>query len=658
MLDIPIRVGGETTGVICFEHIGHQRQWRLEEQNFAAYLAHLVALAIEARDRQQAQAALHHSEATKQAIIEAIPDLLIRLRADGTYLEFVSNSDFNIVHPDCLRDGITLFDVLPPAIAHERFLHIQEALRTGEIQIYEYQLPIADQLQHEEARIVPLENQEVLLMIRNIDDRKRAEEALRESEERFREIANTIHQFFFIRSAKTGQFLYISPAYEHIWGRSCDSLYRRPNSWLESVHPDDYDLVKQSMRQQFDGSSARREYRIIRADGAVRWITADISVVYDQASHPVRFVGLAEDITERKQAELELQRAKDTAESANRAKSEFIGRMSHELRTPLNAILGFSEVMQTDTTLPDDYRDYLTIIHHGGEHLLKLINDILAIAKIGHQDVVLQENTFNLHHLLSDVRQLLFPEFMAKQLTFQIECTPNVPSCIQADEIKLRQVLIHLLSNAIKFTQTGGITVRVSRDALPDGIQEISAPPSLCLLHVDVQDTGSGIAPHELAHVFDLFTQTEAGRKTEQGLGLGLSLCKQFVRAMGGDISIDSTLGQGTRVRFYISVTVLEDAAIDLNAVQSASLSPSTSLSLPPSPASPPQVTLDDLKTAMPDDWIIQLHHAAVRGLDQSIIQLIRQIPTHQAEVASTLLHWADEFQFHKIINLTKQLLP
>jgi len=141
---------------------------------------------------------------------------------------------------------------------------------------------------------------------REIAERQQVEQALRESEERFLEIAGIISQFFFVRSANSGQFLYVNPAYEKMWGRTCESLYQNPQSWMEAVHPDDRELVLDSLREQFQGNSVKREYRIIRPDGQERWVVADISVVRDETGQLLRFVGLVEDISDRKQIEEEL----------------------------------------------------------------------------------------------------------------------------------------------------------------------------------------------------------------------------------------------------------------------------------------------------------------------------------------------------------------
>jgi PAS domain S-box-containing protein len=291
-----------------------------------------------------------------------------------------------------------------------------------------------------------------------------------------------------------------------------------------------------------------------------------------------------------------LEKAKLEAEAANRAKSQFLSKMSHELRTPLNAILGFTQVMARDESLTTDQKDYLGIINRSGEHLLELINDILSMSKIEAGQVTLNPSRFDLYRLLDCLEEMLRLKATSKGIELIFERTPNVPQYIQTDDSKLRQVLINLLGNAIKFTQTGHVTLRVrvgenlhsnpelsqnlhlftssgnatlratstlsQRERLPLGttLHEQPARSLTLRLLFEVEDTGPGIAPEEMGMLFDPFVQTETGRKSMEGTGLGLPISQQFVRMMGGDISVSSTLGQGTTFTFDIQVSVATSA--------------------------------------------------------------------------------------------------
>ncbi|OWY68112.1 hybrid sensor histidine kinase/response regulator [cyanobacterium TDX16] len=248
-----------------------------------------------------------------------------------------------------------------------------------------------------------------------------------------------------------------------------------------------------------------------------------------------------------------LEQKAQEAEAANLAKSEFLANMSHELRTPLNAILGFSQLMSRDRSLNAAQLENLDTINRSGEHLLTLINDVLSMAKIEAGRTILNENSFDLYELLDSLEEMLRLKAEAKGLQLIFERTPEVPQCVRADESKLRQVLINLLGNAIKFTQAGGaiLRVRTKQDK-----QETSPLPSTptCILHFEVEDTGPGIAASELERLFKPFVQTEAGRKSHEGTGLGLTISQQFVRLMGGEIAVSTTLGHGTIFSFEIPV--------------------------------------------------------------------------------------------------------
>lgn len=252
-----------------------------------------------------------------------------------------------------------------------------------------------------------------------------------------------------------------------------------------------------------------------------------------------------------------LEKAKLEAESANRAKSHFLSKMSHELRTPLNAILGFTQVMARDESMTSEHKEYLGIINRSGEHLLNLINDILSMSQIEAGQVTLNQNRFDLYRLLDCLEEMLGLKATSKGLELIFERASDVPQYIQTDDSKLRQTLINLLGNAIKFTQTGRVTLRVGMGAR--GNQTGMFPLSQCLLPhprlwFEVEDTGPGIAPEELSSLFDPFVQSATGRQSMEGTGLGLPISQQFVRLMGGEIAVTSTPGQGAIFRFDIQI--------------------------------------------------------------------------------------------------------
>ena len=251
-----------------------------------------------------------------------------------------------------------------------------------------------------------------------------------------------------------------------------------------------------------------------------------------------------------------LQEARREAEAANQAKSTFLANMSHELRTPLNAILGFAQLMDGAPNLSDEQRENLGIINRSGEHLLALINDVLEMSKIEAGQLTLREKRFDLHGLLDGLEEMFRLRAEEKGLTLSFRRSETVPRLVMADEGKLRQVLSNLLGNAVKFTQEGGVALRVTSHSCEQSTKR------LCF---EVEDTGPGIAPEELELVFDPFVQAVGGNEVasaqlQEGTGLGLSISKQFARLMGGDISVSSELGQGSLFQFELEIECADQA--------------------------------------------------------------------------------------------------
>jgi PAS domain S-box-containing protein len=242
------------------------------------------------------------------------------------------------------------------------------------------------------------------------------------------------------------------------------------------------------------------------------------------------FIAIYYDLTE-------LEKARREAEAANQAKSIFLANMSHELRTPLNAILGFTQLMDRDPNLTREQGENLSVINHSGEHLLGLINEVLEMSKIEAGQVVLQESIFDLYDLLYGLEEMFSLRAGEKALALNFSWSDDVPRYLYMDEGKLRQVLSNLLGNAVKFTDQGEVSLSV---------QCSTASKEMARLHFELQDTGPGIAPEDLATIFDPFVQASIGQRIQEGTGLGLSINRQYVILMGGDLTVDSQLGKGS----------------------------------------------------------------------------------------------------------------
>ncbi len=384
-----------------------------------------------------------------------------------------------------------------------------------------------------------------------IVERQRAKEALKKSERLFR-ILTEISPVGIFRSDAAGQTVYANERACQIIGASLEEVLGCSGG--DRIHPDDRRRVYKTWLCAIAHQLPwQQEYRILHQEGRTIWVLAQTDLEREETGNVIGYVGTLTDITERKQAEIALEQALAAAEAANRAKSNFLASMSHELRTPLNAILGFSQILSPSESLTEQEREQIEIIKSSGEHLLEIINDILSMSKIEAGQITLNQNSFDLYELLDSLKDMLQLKAKSKGLPLNFEYAKNIPQYIETDETKLRQVLINILGNAIKFTQQGIVTLRVSAATNLDKLK----------IKFEVSDTGPGIAPEEIDILFEPFVQTKAGKKSIEGTGLGLPISREFVRLMGGDITVSSIVGQGSIFTFDIKVTLADSVDIE-----------------------------------------------------------------------------------------------
>lgn len=367
--------------------------------------------------------------------------------------------------------------------------------------------------------------------------------------ERFRAMFATATLGMAITDARTGQFLEVNPAYARITAYTADEL--RAMDFSSITHPDDRSANAHGIERLIAGAipSFVIEKRYMRKDAGIVWVRNNVSITRDPAGNPVNVIALTEDVTDRKHAEEQrvaaVQRAEEAraaAEAANLAKSQFLASMSHELRTPLNAIGGHADLIEEGIYGPVTPRqsEALARIRRSAQHLLGLINDILNFARIGAGKVQYSIRPLPTSSLVSDVEGMAVPQMQKRGIEFtSVKCDP--PLVALGDPEKARQIVLNLLTNATKFTDPGG---RISMDctALPPADDTGTG-----FVAIRVHDTGIGIAPDKLSAIFDPFVQVDAGlRRTNEGVGLGLAISRDLAKGMGGDLTVESTVGVGS----------------------------------------------------------------------------------------------------------------
>ncbi|AFZ07788.1 multi-sensor hybrid histidine kinase [Oscillatoria nigro-viridis PCC 7112] len=675
MLDVPITHKGQIAGVICLEHQGTTRNWTIDEQSFASYVAQIAALAMEARDRKQAELNLRSVTERLQYLLATTPAVIFSCKLEGNYdVTFVSDNivsmmgyearEFldgsldwhSLIHPDDRETVATAFAQLleKESISYEyRERHKDGSYRWiyDEIKLVKDAagLPVecvgygVDVTLRKQAEIALQQQVKRERLVNAIQERIRSslnvEEVMTMAVEEVRQFLSTdrtvIYRFnpdwsgfIAVESVSVGTMpilgidindpcfreRYVS-VYEQGHVRAIDNIYTAGISECHVNLLSELEIKANLVVPILQGEKlwglliahhcrSQRHWNSSEIE-SLKHISVQLAIAIQQST---LFEQAQTEIAERKLAETALQKAVVAADTANRAKSEFLSSMSHELRTPLNAILGFSQVMVRDSSLNNQHQQHLEIINRAGEHLLALINDILEMSKIEAGRSQLNESSFNLMRLLKTLEEMFRLKAKSKKLQLNLEVGQGVPQFVSGDEGKLRQILINLVGNAIKFTERGSVTLRVKKkveeslgaetaelsdtqESLAVETAAIQTKPAyagsnqsaqadfdcvdansirpvflqkseLLRLQFEIEDTGLGIAPEEINKLFEPFEQTKTGQKSQQGTGLGLPISHKFVQMMGGDITVSSKHELGSKFAFDIQISLATPSEI------------------------------------------------------------------------------------------------
>jgi PAS domain S-box-containing protein len=518
------------------EDITERKRAEAELQRYHEHLAELV---------EERTSELRESEKRYRTLFDGVPVGLYRATPDGQIVEVNPALVGMLGYPS--RKALVAVNMADLSVESEERIRWQEWMeRDGLVRDFEARLQRYDGEViwiSDTARVVKDEQGRAVYFegtAQDITERKRFEEETHRQKEYF-EALFVNSPVAALTADLESDVVSWNPMAEKVFGytqeeaigQNVDDLVARdPRIREEALH-----CTKQVLTEGRTQAITKRS----RKDGSLVDVHCQAFPVI-VAGEMVGYIATYHDISE-------LQLARRTAEAANQAKSQFLAHMSHELRTPLNAILGFTQLMNGDPNLTAEQRENLGIINRSGEHLLALINDVLEMSKIEAGRVTLQERSFDLYRLLDTTEEVFRLRAEDKGLGLSFERGENVPQYVRTDEGKLRQVLMNLLGNAVKFTSEGGVALRI-RCSLPRREEEEEE----AWLRFEMEDTGPGIAQEELEAVFEPFVQTASGQRSLEGTGLGLSISRQFARLMGGDITVSSELGQGSVFRFEVPI--------------------------------------------------------------------------------------------------------
>jgi len=565
-LAAPLKVGGRLVGVFTTATTDQDRQFGPADLHLLNLFAQQAAIAIEnARLYDQAQREIAERRKFEEEIrrqkeyFEALfvnnPIAVVTADLDGVVVSWnpMAEKLFGYTQREAIGKDLNDLVANDDSIREEAVGYAHQVINVGRVQVTTKRTRKDGSLVDVELLALPVilagEKVGFIAIYHDVTERKRFEGEIRRQKEYF-EALFVNSPVAVVTADLDGVVVSWNPVAEKLFGYTQQEAIGKDLDDLVANDPrvreEALDYTKQvAMMGRLQATTKRT-----RKDGSLVDVEA-LALPVIVGEEKVGYIAIYIDITD-------LQEARRQAETANQAKSTFLANMSHELRTPLNSILGFTQLMDHDANLTTEQQENLEIINRSGEHLLTLINDVLEMSKIEAGRVTLQEKDFDLHHLLDGLEEMFGLRAEDKGLTLIFDRSPDVPQYVCADESKLRQVLMNLLGNAVKFTEEGGVTLRMGCSSPASGAEGQGEPR----LRFEVEDTGPGIAPEELATVFDPFVQAASVWQSQEGTGLGLSISLQFVHLMGGDLTASSELGRGALFKFDVPIELADAAEV------------------------------------------------------------------------------------------------
>ncbi len=556
LLETALRVAEDTGAVQQFDYsmeMANEERWytakvstRKDSHN---EFAGITAVVRDINERKLAEEKLRNSMATNKALLNAMPDMMFRISGDGSFVNYKSAKEGNWdIALDALV-GKKVHEIFLPDVARQMMRSVEKALQTDDIQTFKFQMPVREQTRHYEARTVSSWKDETLTLVRDIHESEIAKKAIQESHKRFATVLDSMEAFVYVADMQTYEILFMNKFARKFFGDAVGQI-----CW-KALHTDQSGPCHFCTNDKLLDKKGNPsdiyvwEFQNIKIDA---WFDIRDKAITWTDGRIVR-LEIATDITASKQAQEELQEAKEIAEAASRAKSEFIANVSHELRTPLNGILGYAQILKKNENLTESQESGVRVIEQSGNRLSDTINDILKLSELEAQKTELTESVFHFPSFLEDIAETVRTRADQKGLAFHFKAAPDLFTGVRGDKEHLRQVLLNLLDNAVKFTYKGNVTFRVWK------LETSNIKHRTSNIKFQVEDTGIGIPESQMEEIFSPFRQLSGVVNKSQGTGLGLAICRRLVRIMGGELHVESTVDKGSIFRFELELSQVSE---------------------------------------------------------------------------------------------------